>query len=123
MATAATPTENDSASRFPRAWRFLLIIIPSLLLLQSGLRILFYWLFRGTTLSLPGGDLLDALALGVRFDLRLTLLLLAPMLLASLVPALNPERSRWARRWGRRSTTWALMVGRSRVIGEPRAPR
>jgi len=78
---------------------FLLIAVPALMLIQTGIRFVFWWQFRESTTAVDTGTLLGAFVLGARFDLRLTLLLLAPMLVASLLPAMNPERSPWARRF------------------------
>lgn len=61
----------------------------------SALRLAFLWTFSDSVGS--AGELLEALYLGFKFDLRLAVLLSAPMLLAA-IPLLDPARRAAARR-------------------------
>jgi hypothetical protein len=61
----------------------------------SALRLAFLWRFNDSASS--ASELLEALYLGIKFDLRLAVLLSAPMLLAA-IPPLDPARRAAARR-------------------------
>ncbi len=84
--------------RLPKRVRFALVVIGINLLIFTLFRIIFWALFRSTAPEAPGSDLLRALYLGFKFDLRLTLLICLPVLALSWVPGLNFVRSSIARR-------------------------
>lgn len=73
-----------------------------LLLLWRGV---FYFLFRGTAGNVEAGELSSALWVGAKFDLRLALIVAAPLLVLGALPWLDPRRGRRVRRaW------WAFLV-------------
>lgn len=84
--------------RLPERIRFGLVVIGVTMLMLTGLRVVFWGLFRSTAPEAPLPDLLWAWWLGFRFDLRLSLLAILPVLLLSWIPGLNFVRSSIARR-------------------------
>jgi len=90
----------DRASRFrflPRTFRFALAVALLHWVLFAAFRIAFWRAFQATE-SAPASDLVRALVLGFKFDLRLALLVALPVLLFSWIPRLDPARTRGARR-------------------------
>jgi phosphoglycerol transferase MdoB-like AlkP superfamily enzyme len=94
---AETRTERVPFHR-ARPLRFLAGAALVLLTVLALHRLWFLLSFRGTSAAAPASDLARAIWIGLRFDLRLTALLLAPIALASLLPRVNPMRSFAARR-------------------------
>jgi len=82
----------------PRLILFVLINIAVAAPLLWLLRIAFYIYFRAPDTSLAAPLLLEALYLGAKFDLRLLLVLFAPLLLAGWIKPLNPFATRIGRR-------------------------
>ncbi|MEE8104999.1 MAG: LTA synthase family protein [Planctomycetota bacterium] len=87
------------ARTIPGRLRFLCTALFLALILLTGLRIAFFTAFHDTDTPLGSGAIASAFWLGFRFDLRLLLLLLLPMVLLWRVPRLNPTRTEWARRF------------------------
>jgi phosphoglycerol transferase MdoB-like AlkP superfamily enzyme len=81
----------------PPRLRLGLLVLAFLLVLMTALRVVFWFSFHGTDSPVAFGTLLKAYSLGLRFDLRLALLLVLPWLVLTRIPALDPERSTWAR--------------------------
>ena len=81
----------------PPSIRFVALGVLLSLTLFTSLRLAFWWAFRDEAGDLGGGDLLQALYLGLKFDLRLALLLGLPALLLCWIPPLHAVRSRWGR--------------------------
>lgn len=84
--------------RLPRLPRFLALATLLFTAAFSLLRLGFWLYFDNPADPLPGGELLTALYLGLKFDLRLALLLLLPLFLLAWLPWLNPLRGALARR-------------------------
>src|SRR5262249_57902861 len=63
----------------------------------AGRRAVFWAEFRETFAPASWGDVIKALYLGAKFDLRLVLLLLLPLALLGWIPLLDPARRRAAR--------------------------
>lgn len=96
--------------------------LPGLLLLvlAGAMRAVFWLLFRGEAEAVPAGEVLLAFWLGLKFDLRLVLLLLLPALALSRIRLLDPTRGEEARRfWIRHLTVLmaALVVFHSIDLG------
>ena len=68
------------------------------MLIFTSFRFIFWALFRSTAAEAPASELVRALTLGLRFDLRLSLLIFLPVLVLSWIPFLNFTRSSAARR-------------------------
>jgi len=82
--------------------RFVRILARNVLLavlVMSALRIAFLLVFRNPADAPASGTLLQSLYLGLKFDLRLALLLNLPFALLGPVPAFDPFRRRGARRF------------------------
>jgi len=79
--------------RLPRRIRFGLVVVGLNVLIFTLFRFIFWALFRSTAPEAPGSDLLWALYLGLKFDLRLSLLICLPVLALSWIPGLNFVRS------------------------------
>ncbi|MCW8917858.1 MAG: LTA synthase family protein [Gammaproteobacteria bacterium] len=84
-------------NRIPRLTRFAALIALSYTLAFSAARLAFWQLFDNPNDPLTGDDLLQALYLGLKFDLRLALLIVLPLLLLGWLRPLNPFASHTAR--------------------------
>lgn len=84
----------------PRLFKLTLFALALNLGLMSLMRLAFWWGFRDPADPLSGADLAQSFYLGGKFDLRLVLLLLLPLLLlgaSRLGPFAGPRRARlWA---------------------------
>ncbi len=87
-----TPLMN----RLPRLLRFSLLIVVIYTLALSAARLVFWRLFDNPSDPLGAADLLQALYLGIKFDLRLALLLVLPLLLIGWLRPLSPFENRFA---------------------------
>lgn len=84
-------------SKIPSLPRFLALATLLYLTAFTLLRLGFWLYFDNSNDPVPQGELLTALYLGLKFDLRLALLLLLPLFLFAWLPWLNPLRQRAAR--------------------------
>jgi phosphoglycerol transferase MdoB-like AlkP superfamily enzyme len=84
--------------RLPKRIRFAVVVVGLNMLIFTLFRAIFWMLFRSTAPEVSGSELLWALYLGFRFDLRLSLLICLPVLVLSWVPFLNFVRSSLAKR-------------------------
>lgn len=85
--------------RVPRLLRFVLAACALNLLLFLALRLVFWSVFRSTAPDAPLPDVLQGLYLGLKFDLRLALLIGLPPLVLGGLPPLSPVRHLFARRF------------------------
>jgi phosphoglycerol transferase MdoB-like AlkP superfamily enzyme len=77
---------------FPPTPRAALRLVAVQMLVFTGLRAVFFGLFRSSAGPVDGLEIVRAFGLGARFDLRLALLVVLPLLVLALVPALRPQR-------------------------------
>ena len=70
----------------PRLFRFILIFLISLTTLFVLMRIAFYITFNDPDSPLTMADFIKSMWLGMRFDLRMVVLMLVPLLTTSLFP-------------------------------------
>jgi len=77
---------------------FALVVVGLNMVIFTLFRTVFWMLFRATASETSGSELLRALYLGFRFDLRLSLLICLPVLALSWIPFLNFVRSSLAKR-------------------------
>ncbi len=84
--------------RFPKRLRFGVCAVLTMMIIFTLFRIVFWALFRSTAEAATASDLLHALYLGFKFDLRLSLFICLPPLVLSWIPGLNFTRSLTARR-------------------------
>lgn len=80
--------------KIPRLPRFLALATLLFVLAFGALRLGFWFYFDAHNDPLPGNELLTALYLGLKFDLRLALLILLPLFLLAWLPWLSPFRFR-----------------------------
>ncbi len=86
--------------RLPKLVRFLAWAVALSLATLVVLRVAFWFAFRSAAADVPFAEQLQGLYLGLKFDLRLALLIALPPLLLARVPALDPaRRARAARAW------------------------
>ena len=83
--------------RIPSLPRFLILVVLFCLGLFSLLRVAFWFYFDSASDPVPAGELLTAFYLGLKFDLRFTLVLLFPLFVLGGLPWLNPFRYRAAK--------------------------
>jgi phosphoglycerol transferase MdoB-like AlkP superfamily enzyme len=81
-----------------RSLRFLALDVVLFVLACTGLRVAFWTVFQDPTDAPESRTLLEAFYLGLKFDLRLALLLHLPFAVLGLWPAFDPFRSPRARR-------------------------
>lgn len=81
-------------NRIPRLIRLAALLALLYTLLFSAARLVFWRLFDTPSDPLIGQELLQALYLGLKFDLRLALLLVLPLLLLGWLRPLNPFEGR-----------------------------
>ena len=84
-------------NRLPGLARFLLALIAIDLVVFAAFRAAFWAAFHEALANASSADLLKALWLGFKFDLRLALLLLLPLALLAWIPLFDPARRRAAR--------------------------
>ncbi|MCH7478279.1 MAG: LTA synthase family protein [SAR324 cluster bacterium] len=78
--------------------RFLVAVLLLNVALLAALRAIFLAVFLQSETPLGSGTLLKSFTLGLKFDLRLALLILLPVAVLAWLPGLNLLRSRFARR-------------------------
>jgi phosphoglycerol transferase MdoB-like AlkP superfamily enzyme len=84
--------------RLPALLRFALALTAINVAVFAVFRGAFWAVFRDTFAGASGSDLAKALSIGLRFDLRLALLLCLPLLALGWIPFLDPARRPGARR-------------------------
>lgn len=72
---------------------FLLKLFLFQFLFFFGLRVIFYFTFKSTATTFSHHDLVEALYLGGKFDIRLAFILIIPVWFLGYLPFLNPLRS------------------------------
>jgi phosphoglycerol transferase MdoB-like AlkP superfamily enzyme len=85
------------AQRLPGLIRFLLALTAIQFAVFAVFRLVFWAVFRDTLASAPWSELLQALYLGLKFDLRLALLLGLPLALLGWIGPFDPVRRPAAR--------------------------
>ena len=85
-----------------RRLRYLLGAVGLTWFLFVLFRILFFYIFKNTAADASSADITRAFWMGVRFDLRLSILISLPLLILTMVPVINMGRSsrtRLAGKW------------------------
>ncbi len=78
--------------RLPALARFLLALVAIDLAVFAAFRLVFWAVFHSASADAPRADVLTALYLGLKFDLRLALILCLPLALLGWIPLLHPAR-------------------------------
>ena len=84
--------------RLPTRIQFTVVMVVLNMVIFTLFRAAFWMLFQSTASEVSGSELLRALYLGFKFDLRLSLLVCLPVLVLSWIPFLNFVRSSLAKR-------------------------
>jgi len=84
-------------NRLPGLARFILALTAINLAVFAAFRGAFWAVFHEALASASWADLLKALTLGFKFDLRLALLICVPLALLGWIPLFDPARRRAAR--------------------------
>ena len=82
----------------PRSLRLLFSLFVVQLLFLSAMRVAFWTYFHNPADPIPGGDLLQAFYLGLKYDIRLILMVLLPPLLLGWLPWLRLFDARLGRK-------------------------
>ena len=83
--------------RLPHLLRFLAIFIASMTLFLTVLRLAFYYYFSDPLSPLSTYDFWMSLWLGGRFDLRMVVLMIAPLFFIGWIPYLSPFKNKIAK--------------------------
>ncbi len=81
-------------SKIPRLHLYVLTVLFLFLLIQSGIRLIFWLKFNDPADPVSNSDLLWSFYLGMKFDLQATLGMLLPVLLLGWIKPLHPVYSR-----------------------------
>src|SRR5512139_1689516 len=84
--------------RLPTRIQFVVVMVVLNMIIFTLFRAVFWMVFRSTASEVSGSELLRALYLGFKFDLRLSLSVCLPVLVLSWIPFLNFVRSSLAKR-------------------------
>lgn len=90
---------NPFTRYIPRLQLFSLAVVAMLWSVQTLLRVIFWLRFRDPADPVPGADLLWAFYLGLKFDLRIAIYVIIPMLLLGWIRPLHPVYSRFGRKF------------------------
>ena len=85
-------------TNIPRSLRLLFSLFVVQLLFLSAMRLAFWTYFHNPADPVPGGDLLQAFYLGLKYDVRLTLMVLLPPLVLGWLPWLRLFDARMGRK-------------------------
>jgi phosphoglycerol transferase MdoB-like AlkP superfamily enzyme len=88
---------RTSLARLPALVRFLLALIAANVAIFAALRGCFWAIFHEASADAAWTEVATALYLGLKFDLRLALLICLPLTLLGWIPHFDPTRSRFAR--------------------------
>jgi len=80
-------------NKIPRLQLYVIIVLVLLLVIQTGLRIIFWLKFNNPIDPVSNHDLLWSFYLGMKFDLQVSLAALLPVLLLGWIKPLHPVYS------------------------------
>lgn len=95
---------NSITNKIPRLHLYVLAALILLLIIQSGLRFIFWLKFNNPLDPIPTDDLLWSFYLGMKFDLQASLGALLPVMLLGWLKPLHPVYSPFGRR------LWAIYI-------------
>jgi phosphoglycerol transferase MdoB-like AlkP superfamily enzyme len=96
--------------KIPRLYLYVLVALFLFLVIQSGLRLIFWLKFNDPNDPVLTADLLRSFYLGMKFDLQASLGTLLPVLLLGWIKPLHPVFSRFGRRF------WAVYISLAFVL-------
>lgn len=85
-------------NKLPRLHIYVIQCVLLMLVLQSLLRIVFYFSFEAPENPLSAGDVAWAFYLGLKYDLQLSLIVSLPLLLLGWIPFVHPVFSQYGQR-------------------------
>lgn len=97
-------------NKIPRLQLYVITALLLFLIVQSGLRLIFWLKFHNPADPIPENDLLWSFYLGMKFDLQATLGTLLPVLLLGWIKPLHPVYSRFGRRF------WAIYISLAFIL-------
>jgi len=97
-------------NKIPRLYLYVITALILFLIIQTGLRLIFWLKFNNPADPVAGNDLLWSFYLGMKFDLQATLGTLLPILLLGWIKPLHPVYSQFGRR------LWAVFVGLAIIL-------
>ena len=95
---------NSYINKIPRLYLYVIAVLFMFLLIQSGLRLIFWLKFNNPADPVSTQDLIWSFYLGMKFDLQASLGTLLPVLLLGWIKPLHPVYSQFGRRF------WAVYV-------------
>lgn len=97
-------------NRLPRLHLYVLITLCLFLVIQTGLRLIFWLKFNNPDDPVANGDLLWSFYLGMKFDLQASLGTLLPLLILGWIKPLHPVYSRFGKR------LWAVYISLAFIV-------
>ena len=94
----------------PRLQIFSLAVVLILLLLQTILRVIFWFKFNTPDDPIPANDLLWSFYLGFKYDLRIAIYIVLPILLLGWIKPLHPVHSESGKKIWLRYTALAMLL-------------
>ena len=91
-------------SKIPRLHLYVITVLILFLVIQSGMRLIFWLKFNNPADPVPNNDLLWSFYLGMKFDLQASLGTLLPILLLGWIKPLHPVYSRFGK------SLWAIYI-------------
>jgi len=88
---------NSLTTKIPRLHLYVFTVLVILILIQSGLRVIFWLQFNDASDPVSGSDLLWAFYLGSRFDMQVAMGALLPLFLVGWIKPLHPLYSTFGR--------------------------
>lgn len=102
---------RKSWASLPRVVRLAIPLIAAQVAVMSAFRLAFFLVFRHPLDTLPAGELARAFYVGAKLDLRLAILVAAPLLALGGLSWFDPWRRRWAAfAWQAHFTFWTTIL-------------
>ena len=97
-------------NKIPRLHLYVISVLFLFLIIQTGLRLIFWLKFNNPADPVSGNDLLWSFYLGMKFDLQASLGLLLPVLLLGWIKPLHPVYSPFGKRF------WAVYISLAFIL-------
>lgn len=101
---------NSYINKIPRLYLYVIAVLFMFLLIQSGLRLIFWLKFNNPADPVSTQDLIWSFYLGMKFDLQASLGTMLPVLLLGWIRPLHPVYSQFGRRF------WAFYVSLAFIL-------
>ncbi len=101
---------NSFINKIPRLHLYVLTALCLFLIIQTGLRVIFWLKFNNPADPISSSDLLWSFYLGMKFDLQASLGTLLPILLLGWIKPLHPVYSSFGRK------LWALYISLAFIV-------